>query len=627
MCGIVGIYSLNGKSLLNIEDRISKMNKSLKHRGPDQNGLFISEDKTCAIGNTRLSIVDVKSNLRQPLESKNGDFILSFNGEIYNYKELKKDIFDKNFQFRSDLDTEVLLEGFLKYGKKFLDKIDGVYSFVIYNKSNKSIELYRDLMGERHLFYRIYKDELIFASEIEPIIRDNKLGLTFCFNSIASAIRFGSCGMDNTLFKEIKTLKPGFSISAKNNGKLKIKSIKKLCPKKWLNFFKNNPNYDEVIDIFRKLLFKSCKLRVPKEVDFFSTLSGGLDSSLINISLSDNGKKKVDTIFGFSNNIEERDTAIYTARKLNTNHTIIDFFDSNFYELIKNNAKECFDGSLSQHAPYECIANAARKKGKKVVIMSDAPDELMGGYAIDYSNFKIRSFFGKNKLLRNFMFRLAKNRVGRKLLSKLIFDDREINCLLKMGKNTFFTFVPAHDSHDIKNIFPDSIVEQSEKSFGCIPKCYDDLKEKLSIGGNMALAYATGTLPNLSNLRVDKSFFRKSIEPRLPFQSIDLVEFMVAMPDKYRFNKGGLGKKLLRDIIRKSLGKKVADRPKSGLANSYTSESKIYNTLKIRDVIAKSNIFDVFPFKKGSKDAVLNYKKIHWSFYSFIKTYENFKNL
>lgn len=627
MCGIVGIYSLNGEPLLNIKDRISKMNESLKHRGPDQEGIFISEDSRCAIGNTRLSIVDIKSKLRQPLKSKSGQFVLSYNGEIYNYKYLKQNCFSKSFQFRSDLDTEVLLEGFSKYGKEFLDKIDGVYSFAIYDKADKSIKLFRDLMGERHLFYRIYKNQLVFSSEIEPIIKDTKLGLTFDFSSIATAIRFGACGKDKTLFKEIKTLKPGHSIIANNNGKLRVECVKKLCPEKWLNFFRRNPSYDEVIDTYQELLSESCKLRVPNEVDFLSTLSGGLDSSLINILLSNNGKKKIDTIFGFSNNIDERDSAIYTSKKLNTNHTIIDFFDSSFYELIKNNAKECFDGSFTQHSTFECIANVTKSKGKKVVIISDSPDELMGGYHIDYSNFKLRSFLGNNKLLTNFMFRLANNRVSRTLLNKLIFDAREINCLLKIGRNTFFDFVPAHDSLDIRNIIPLNIVEQSEKNFGCIPNYYDDLKEKLSVGGNMALAYATGTLPNQSNLRVDKSFFRQSVEPRLPYQNINLVEFTIAMPDKYRFNKNGLGKKLLRDIVRKTLGKKISDRPKFGLAKSYISDNKIYNKLKVKDVIAQSNIFDIFPFKKGSKDTVLNYKKSHWSFYSFIKTFENFKNL
>ena len=170
MCGVVGIFSFGAIPIKNARSIIYKMTSMLRHRGPDQEGIFVSKDNLCALGNTRLSITDPECKTNLPLISNNKNFVLTYNGEIYNYRNLKKYLTNKGCRFKSRTDTEVLLEGLALENSSFLKKLDGMWAYGYYDIKRKKITLSRDLLGERHVFYSIYNGELIFASEPAPII-------------------------------------------------------------------------------------------------------------------------------------------------------------------------------------------------------------------------------------------------------------------------------------------------------------------------------------------------------------------------------------------------------------------------------------------------------------------------
>ena len=168
MCGISGIISLDGSEINSLEERIELMTKSLHHRGPDQFGIYCSPKKNFGFSNNRLSIVSPKENLKLPFTKDNKNY-LSFNGEVYNYKKIRDLLYNQSIEFQTETDTEVLFEFLKKYENENLDQLNGMWSFAYYNEDKHKL-LSRDLLGERHLFYLIEGNELIFCSEPKPIV-------------------------------------------------------------------------------------------------------------------------------------------------------------------------------------------------------------------------------------------------------------------------------------------------------------------------------------------------------------------------------------------------------------------------------------------------------------------------
>ena len=219
MCGISGIISLNGRPIPHAEKRINRMNELLKHRGPDAQGYFISKDNLVALGNTRLAIVDAANNFNVPMQSLNQRQVITFNGEIYNFQELKSNLEKKGIVFNTNSDTEVLLNGLKNEGENFLQKLDGFWSFAYYDESKKEVLMSRDLLGEKSLFYYKSKNEFIFASEINPILEIAEEGFEVDTGSIVSCFRYRAAPPKKTLVKDVHRIEAGygFKISPKEN--------------------------------------------------------------------------------------------------------------------------------------------------------------------------------------------------------------------------------------------------------------------------------------------------------------------------------------------------------------------------------------------------------------------------
>ena len=177
MCGIAGIYSINGSPVSNITGRIHQMADLLQHRGPDCTDFNIDPDSRFAFTNTRLAISDPMSQLTQPWSTSDNKFVLTFNGEIYNDLELRSDLASKGFTFKSNQDTEVLFNGLIERGPDFLDDIDGMWAFAFFNGHENSLILSRDILGERQVFYHVNDNEIIFSSEIPPLLNQLQIHL------------------------------------------------------------------------------------------------------------------------------------------------------------------------------------------------------------------------------------------------------------------------------------------------------------------------------------------------------------------------------------------------------------------------------------------------------------------
>ena len=629
MCGISGIYSLSNKPIKNLKPRLKLMTDLLHHRGPDQKGTYITKNNTFGLSNNRLSIVSPKEKILLPFTKNNKDY-LSFNGEIYNYSEIKKNLStNNNTKFFGKTDTEVLYEYLQKNGASYLKNLNGMWSFAYYNSLNHNLTLSRDLMGERHLFYNFSKDELIFSSEVKPILavlKSKKINLNF--QSMITSWKYNSCKPGKTLIDGINRLTAGSNLEIKNK---RIKKIEhsKLNIQRWLDFFKNKPSENLVFDKFEKIFSKEVKLRIPKDVDFFSTLSGGIDSTILSIFLS--RETKFNAVFGVSSNEEKKidkyselDLSKMTAKNLGIKHHLVYLNKKNAIKNLRYFSKNAYDGCIDAgNSNFAGLAEYIKLNKSKVAFVSDGPDELLGGYSTDIEANKIDEYL-KEKNKKKFKKKIAR--------SDII---KELN--LKKNTEFEFTYKPFYSrvNHSVcPNTFLRKIIKnfnfRSIKSYGVLNLKYKNLIKKLDFSQIRALNYATQTLPEMFNLRIDKAFMKNSIETRLPFQAVNLVEFFLAMPKVYRFGKkGNCGKYFLRRYLLKrapkTISKNISFRPKIGMGDYLWTSKTNYKKMQFEKTIQQTEIFNKFPFKKNTKNLLLK-KDTHsgnkWAAYNFIKMYK-----
>jgi len=620
-----------------------------------QAGYIYLKKKNLGLGNNRLSIIFPNEKINLPFSKNKNDF-LSFNGEIYNYLDLKINLEGKKINFHTKTDTEVIYEFIRNFKLEDLKKVNGMWAFAYYNEKKHELVLSRDLLGERHLYYTIHKDELIFSSEVNPIIQASRETFNLDFNSIMSSWKFNTSLPGKTLMNNIHRLKPGTNLKILNN-KIEIKQFQKLHLEKWFDFFNADLTYGMVAKKFEEIIIKEIDLRLPKDVKYFSSLSGGIDSTILVYIIKKILKKRCCPIFGISSyqqtkknsllnksnpNIffnsflenfdktEENEliAAKYIDSKLNLNLRITDFKNIKLSKEMEKIAADCFDGCIDAGvASFGSLGKFVKENNAKCMIVSEGPDELLGGYHCDIEANIIDKAIGPNKPL-SFLQNFSSTSLGKKLLIKLL--------RLKKNKEFEFKYQPftARVNHSVcPNEFIKKITENFDfkefNQYGTIEPMYDDILPFMDLSQKRALNYASKTLPDMYNLRLDKAFMRHSVEVRLPYQAVNLVEFFIAMPNKYRF-KGRQGKFFLRKYVGENIDKKISKRKKYGLGPYLWSDKLVYNSLKIDDIIMSSNFFEKYPFSKNIKKILFDkntHKGNKWAAYALIKTFENNKKI
>jgi len=638
MCGLAGIFSLNGKPIENAANRITAMTDRLKHRGPDSQGTMVTDDGLLALGNTRLAVTDPKAPIALPARSHDERAALSFNGEIYNYAEIRKALVSRGVNFRYRTDTEVLLEGLHLDGEKFLSCLDGMWAFAFYEIDQGRLILSRDLMGERHLFYRIQDGELVFASEAQPILADRGKPESIDFGGLVSAVRYNAAPPGRTLVQGLHRLHPGHNLVATTDGQWRQNRYRKLQPEKWFDFFASDPPLDAVVDEFENLMHSASLLRIPPDVPFISTLSGGLDSSLVCTYASDYGKQTIPTLFGQSSDepdqnnpdeLNEYDASVVTSKKLNTQHSHIFLNGDDSVPVIKRLTSDGFDGLIdSGTASFEMLAWQVRRSNTKVMLISDGPDELAGGYHIDRQAWKMDQLRDSSQLAFDSRKMASSSRLGRRVLNRL----GKANWLVPPDFSySPFHFLPQHQGNNpdtLSRLFSASDIAASDLAFGLDDDAYADILPQMDPTQRRALSYAALSLPDMFNLRTDKAFLRAAVECRLPFQAPEMAEFQIALPAKLRFGSGDQTKYLLRKIVERRIGPEVANRSKHGFGAPLFKSSSANRSFDFESVIRSSPIFDDLAFKAGSRELSCQkeYGKLQWPLFVLAETYDQMKS-
>ena len=552
MCGIIGRVNFS-KDKINLDD-LKKATNNLYHRGPDDYGIW--ENKFCGFGHRRLSIIDLSKSAAQPMISSNNRYVCVFNGEIYNYVDLKKQLSCYGIKWKSSSDTEVLLEGWVIWKEKILTKIDGMFAFVIWDKNEECLFVARDRVGEKPFYYSFDGNNFGFSSRPKQLF-DLFPSLSKEYNnqSLRLYLESGYIPGALSIFKKIKKLEPGTFMKVNKNG-LSIKKYWDLS----LIKNKNNPkNFSEsqLIDQLDDILLKSVKDRMNSDVKLGAFLSGGIDSSLVVAMMTKLTKDPVSTFtIGFNEKeYDESKDAEAVASFLNTNHYCKHIDEHDLIDLLPV-FLDNFDEPFFDSAAFPTMAvSKLAKKHVSVVMTGDGGDELFGGYHY----YKIIRMLGKfQNLPKNF-----KNISS--LLTSLIPSHKFKllgSAFTEDSVSRAFAFSRSI-AKDFNNILFDEVINNTismKDLFEETASCFPENLTASEIGMRLDTLF---TLNDDYLQKTDMSTMAYSLEARTPFLSAELVEWSNSLPEHFKL-RGGTSKYLLKKLAYRYVPKKILDRPKRG---------------------------------------------------------------
>lgn len=393
MCGIAGYIDKNEKAN---ELVINRMLTRIQHRGPDECGIYLNGN--VGFGSVRLSIIDIAGG-QQPLPNEDLNLWIVFNGEIFNYIELRKELEEKGHRFRTHSDTEVLVHLYDEYGEDCLSKLNGQFAFSIWDKKKNEMFLARDRVGIRPLFYYHTPDLFVYGSEIKAIFEHPDVTRKISVEGISEIFTFWTTITPNTVFENIKECPPGHFIKVKN-GEIEVNKYWNLSFASQDNYYKGS--FEDAIFEFDKLFRDAVKIRLRADVPVAAYLSGGIDSSITTAYIKEINPNVLQTFsVGFAD--KEFDESYFqniASKYFNTNH--VDFKCSSS-EIAENFPKVVWHCEIpvlrTSPSPMFSLSEKVSKNNIKVVITGEGADEILAGYDIFKEN-KIRLFWSKDKKSR-----------------------------------------------------------------------------------------------------------------------------------------------------------------------------------------------------------------------------------
>ncbi len=563
MCGIFGYNSsvaLPGK-------QSQEVLQSIGHRGPDDSGTFT--DGALFFAHTRLSIVDVSANGHQPMISSDGNYIIIFNGEIYNHNEIRKVLLSKGHQFRSHSDTETLLYGYIEYGERICEQLNGIFAFAVYDKKNKNIFVARDHFGTKPLYFYNHKGTFCFGSEIKSFLNlpgfDNDLDLS-SFPFYAQMLYAPG---KHTPFRHVHKLLPGYSMNySLDNRSLNLKQYYELDFSR-INHTLSEKDWIEKVDA---ALIKASARQLMSDVPVGSFLSGGLDSSLITALASKEYKMGKFSAFTISSNQQfynegfddDEKYATKVANKLGINlyHiaadlSIVDDFDKMIWHLDEPQADPA--PLLVYH-----ICKAAREAGIKVLLSGTAGDDIFTGYrrhqALVYEKYFKFITPGIASLLRSTIKKLSGNSPLSRRIDKILYETS------KSKHNRWAQYFSWLPQGEVLSLFNEDVLSQLTTKI--LPEQYyvnllDSLPPKTDSINKMLFLEMKTFLPDHNLNYTDKMSMATGVEVRVPFLDQELVQLMTTVPVGLKM-KGTKTKYLLKKVAEKHLPKEIIYRSKTG---------------------------------------------------------------
>jgi asparagine synthase (glutamine-hydrolysing) len=600
MCGIAGIIDFESKA----DNRLATglMLKSISHRGPDESGVYHS--KYASLGNVRLSIIDIQGG-QQPLSDTTSRYWITFNGEIFNYRELRKDLENKGHRFRTQSDTEVLVNLYSVYGHKCLDMLNGQFAFAIWDKKEEQLFIARDRMGIRPFFYNIHNGVFSFASELKALFVRKDIPREFNNEGLSQVFTFWTSVTPVTAFRGIYELSPGYYGYYNRNG-LKTHQY-------WnLNFsLSQNPiSLTDAIDQFNELLTESVRIRLRADVEVGAYLSGGIDSSATVAYIKDIEPGVLNTFsIGFRD--KDFDESYYqeeAVKYFNTRHQP--------YVCTSEEIAEAFPSVIwhseipltrTAPTPMYLLSRLVRQNNIKVVVTGEGSDEFLAGYDI-FKEAMIRRFWASQPdsemrpMLFRRLYRYIPQIAGAGITTIRLF----FRYMLEDVNNPFYShLIRWNNSNHIKKHFSEGMKE-SIQSYSPVNFLYDRLPSGFNSWDPLAKAQwleATIFMSGyLLSSQGDRMSMANSVEGRYPFLDYRLIEFCNSLPPTLKL-RGLTEKFLLKKLLKNRIPQDIIARPKQPYR---APVSNVFLTGKTPDYV-----MEMLTERQTSKVNVFDYKTVN----------------
>ncbi len=563
MCGICGVISFK----VPVDEQVLiRMQDEMIHRGPDDKGSYINDERKVGFGFRRLAIIDLTPAANQPMCNSDGTIWIVFNGEIYNHLEIRKELETLGYKYKSRSDTETIIYAYQEFGIDFIHKLNGMFAIAIWDERIKTLIAYRDRIGKKPFYYTFTNNKFIFASEIKAILKHPDVKKEIDYDALSHYLTFLIPPSPNTIFKEIKKLPAGHRLILNIDGNYKIEEYYDVLSEKNEELI-----YDE-IEIKSKivsLLRQSIKDRMISDVPFGVFLSGGIDSSTNVALMAEIMDRPVDTFSVGYKDIDEYNEFDY-SRKL------AGIFKTNHHEILINaqDALEFFP-KLVYHQdepiadpvciPLYFVSKLARDNGTIVVQVGEGSDEQFAGYNWILRELKIARL--NQNLLKNFpkislkvLYSLTSN-ILRKLGKYLELDYLR---RIKDKQETYWGGAVNFTNEHKKFLLNFNSVD----SYDALKKIYEKYESKSSVNDilrKMIYLEFKNRLPELLLMRVDKISMATSVESRVPFLDYRLVEFSFRIPSSIKI-KNNITKYILKKSVEGIIPNEIIYRRKQGFA-------------------------------------------------------------
>ncbi len=642
MCGISGYISKNRIT----EQELKIMNDTMYHRGPDDSGVEIydgTDGYNIGFAQRRLAILDLSPLGHQPMHSVDGRVSIVFNGEIYNFLELKEELSD--YPYKSTCDTEVILAAYLKWGISMVDHIHGMFAIALYDREKQDVYLIRDRIGKKPLFYWLDGENLVFASELKPIMKcpgfkgiiRRQLLPRFLYQQYLIA--------PDTIFQDVYKLEAGGILKFRNG---QIKKWKYWDIKEVYKRESSNPvtSYEEAKEGLKQRLRNSVAGRMIADVPLGTFLSGGYDSSLVTAIAQELSHKPVKTFcIGFDvPSYNEAEYAKEVAAHLGTDHTEVYISEKEMFDLVSS-IPQYYDEPFADNSEIpSMLVSKLAKRDVTVALSGDGGDEFFCGYNI-YDNVRQAQMLEIPGAIVNAVGQLPLG--SGRLIDKMPFrvkvvaanrDPETKTQLVSAGYvRASHAFITGREELDIPMTAAEYLATDYNLSGNIPPVLYpfESVYNEKNFQIRRMLLDMDTYLPEDILVKMDRASMKYSLESRCPIMDTDVMEYSFRIPHEFKYCKGDK-KHILKDIAYDYIPRQLLDRPKTGFG--VPMDQWLRGPLKEQlldfsstSFLKRQGIFDVEYVSKFINDYIVkgdggpatgaNYSKIAWSFYIFQQWY------
>lgn len=572
---------------------------TINHRGPDESGVLV--DGNTGIGNVRLSIIDLSSG-QQPMSDVSGRYWIVYNGEVFNYKELRNDLIKKGVKLKTTSDTEVVVQMFALFGPECLNSFNGQFAFCIWDKETRELFLARDRVGIRPLFYWNQRNSFAFCSEMKGLFTLGNIEKNLDEESLSQIFTFWTTISPQTPFKNILELQPGHFMKVTDQGI----QITKYWGLNYASDKKNNPlKISDATEQLDELLFDAVKIRLRADVPVGAYLSGGLDSTVTTAYIKKINPDILNTFsIGFTDkDFDETSYQVEASKFLNTNHAA---FSCTADDLAENFQKTIWHTEFpilrTSPTPMFLLSKKVRENNIKVVITGEGADEMLGGYNI-FKEAKIRRFWANEpnskarpKLLTKLYPYIPLMKQSSDMALKMFFGYR-----LKETEDPLYSHLLRwHNTSRIKSFFSEDLISSLngnnplESVYSKLPA---DFKNWSHLSQSQYLETTIFMSGYLLSSQGDRMAMGNSVEGRYPFLDYRLIEFANQLPDNFKLN--GLNekfilKRLSKGMIPESISNRSKQAYRAPITGSLFSQNapKYINEILSDDVVRNFGIFN-----------------------------------